>query len=149
MAKTEMTHIPYKGMGPAVTDLIGGQIQVLVASFPSIMSHIKAGKIRGLAVTSTARSKFAPDMPTVSVAVPDYSVALWWGIFAPPGLAQPLLDRLNSEIRAVAASPEMREVFEKEGADSAAMTAGEFAAFVRSDIEKWRSVARERNIAAD
>jgi tripartite-type tricarboxylate transporter receptor subunit TctC len=149
MAKTEMTHIPYKGMGPAVTDLIGGQIQVLVASFPSIMSHIKAGKIRALAVTSTARSKFAPDMPTVSAAVPDYSVTLWWGIFAPPGMAQPLLDRLNSEIRAVTASSEMREVFEKEGADSAAMTAGEFAAFVRSDIEKWRSVARERNIAAD
>jgi tripartite-type tricarboxylate transporter receptor subunit TctC len=88
-------------------------------------------------------------MPTVSAAVPDYSVTLWWGIFAPPGMAQPLLDRLNSEIRAVTASSEMREVFEKEGADSAAMTAGEFAAFVRSDIEKWRSVARERNIAAD
>ncbi len=150
MANVEMTHVPYKGIGNAITDMIGGQLQMVIASFPSIAEQAKAGKVRSLAVTSAKRSKFATDLPTVAETVPGYDVELWWGIFAPAGAPQPLVQRLNSEIRAIIATPEMQKRFAQEGADpSLSMTSEEFAAYVRSEIEKWRKVAKERNITAD
>jgi tripartite-type tricarboxylate transporter receptor subunit TctC len=113
------------------------------------MPHVKGGKVRALAVTSTSRSKFAPDLPTVAETVPGFSVESWWGVLAPAATPQPVVNRLNAEIRAIVSSPEMREVFDKEGVDSVSMTAGEFTAFVRSDIEKWRNVARKLDIVAE
>ncbi len=150
MARVEMTHVPYKGISNAITDMIGGQLQMVIASFPSIAEQAKAGKVRSLAVTSAKRSKFAPELATVADTVPGYNVELWWGIFAPAGMPQSMVERLNAEIRKIIATPEMQKRFAQEGADpSTSMTAGEFAAYVRADIEKWRKVASERNITAD
>lgn len=150
MANVEMTHVPYKGIGNAITEMMGGRLQMVIASFPSIAEQARAGKVRSLAVTSAKRSKFAPDLLTVAETVPGYDVELWWGVLAPAGMPQPMVDRLNVEIRAIIATPDMQKRFAQEGADpSTAMTAGEFAAYVRADIEKWRKVAKERNIVAD
>lgn len=149
MAGSEMTHVPFKGGGPALTNLIGGHIQVMMFAYSTLMPHVKSGKVRALAVTSPSRSRFAPDLPTVSDTVPGFSVESWWGVFAPAATPQPVVNRLNAEIRAIVSSPEMREVFEKEGVDSASMTAGEFTAFVHANIDKWRNVARRLHIVAE
>ena len=149
MAGSEMTHVPFKGGGPAVTNLIGGHIQVMMFAYSTLMPHVKSGKIRALAVTSLSRSRFAPDLPTVAETVPGFSVESWWGVFAPATTPQPVVNRLNAEIRGIVSSPEMRGVFDKEGVDPASMTAGEFTGFVRSDIDKWRDVARKLKIVAE
>ncbi|MBI4291009.1 MAG: tripartite tricarboxylate transporter substrate binding protein [Betaproteobacteria bacterium] len=149
MAGTEMTHVPYKGGGLAVTDLIGGRIQVMLFSYSTVMPHVKGGKLRALAVSSLTRSKFTPDLPTLSETVHGFTDESWWGTFVPAGTPQPVVNRLNSEIRAIVLSPEMRNAFEKEGVDSGSMTVGEFTSFVRSDIDKWRNVARKLNIVAE
>ena len=149
MAGSEMTHVPFKGGGPAVTSLIGGHIQVTMLGYSTLIAHVKNGKVRALAVTSASRSRFAPDLPTVAETVPGFSAESWWGVFAPAGTPRPAVNRLNAEIRAIVASTDMREVFEKEGVDPGSMTAGEFSAFVHSDIDKWRNVARKLNIVAE
>ena len=118
MAGSEMTHVPFKGGGPAVTNLIGGHIQVMMFAYSTLMPHVKGGKIRALAVTSLSRSRFAPDLPTVAETVPGFSVESWWGVFAPAAAPQPVVNRLNAEIRGIALSPEMRGVFDKEGVES-------------------------------
>lgn len=148
LAGTEMTHVPFKGGGPALTNLVGGHIQVMMFAYSTLMPHVKGGKVRALAVTSLSRSRFAPELPTVAETIPGFSVESWWGVFAPAATPPPVVNRLNAEIRGIVSSPEMREVFDKEGVDPASMTAGEFTAFVRSDIDKWRDVARKLDIAA-
>jgi tripartite-type tricarboxylate transporter receptor subunit TctC len=152
LAGTEMTHIPFKGGASAVTSLIGGHIDLMLFSYPTHMPHVKSGKLRALAVTSASRSKFAPDLPTVSETIPGFTYVSWWGISAPAGTPQAVVDRLNAEIRAIVVLPEMREVFDKEGVDASeasTMTAAAFAAFVRSDLERWRDVARKQQIVAE
>jgi len=149
MAQSEMTHVPYKGSAAAILDLVAGRIQVMVGSFPTTQSHIKSGKLRALGVTSASPSRFAPDMPPVAATVRGYEVEVWWGLFAPGTLARPLVERLNADLRAIVASTEMREVFEKDGVHAGALGAAESAAFVRADIEKWREVARKQNIVVD
>lgn len=145
-----MMHVPYKGAGNAITDLFGGQLQMMFASFPSISGQVKAGKVRALAVTSPQKSKFAPDLPTVAATVPGYEVELWWGVFAPAGTPPALVQRLNAEIRAIAEAPDMQERFAQEGADPAAtMNPAQFATHVSAEIEKWRRVAKDRNIKAE
>lgn len=149
MAGTEMTHVPFKGGGPAVTNLIAGHIQVMIFAFSTLMPHIKSGKVRALAVTSPSRSRFAPDLPAISETVPGFSNESWWGVFAPGATSPALVSRFNAEFRAIAAMPEMREVFEREGVNPGTMTAEQFAAFVHSDIDNWRAVARKLNIAVE
>jgi tripartite-type tricarboxylate transporter receptor subunit TctC len=152
LAATEMTHIPFKGGASAVTSLIGGHIDLMLFSYPTLMPHVKSGKLRALAVTSASRSKLAPDLPTVSETIPGFTYVSWWGISAPAGTPQAVVDRLNAEIRAIVVLPEMREVFDKEGVDASeasTMTAAAFAAFVRSDLERWRDVARKLQIVAE
>lgn len=151
-AGSEMTHIPFKGGASAVTSLIGGHIDVMLFSYPTLMPHVKSGKVRALAVTSASRSRFAPDLPTVSDTVPGFTYQTWWGISAPAGTPQAVVNRLNAEIRAIVLLPEMRDVFDKEGvdaSDASTMTAAAFAAFVHSDIDRWRDVARKLQIVAE
>jgi len=149
MAQSDMTHVPYKGSAAAILDLVAGRIQVMVGSFPTTQSHIKSGKLRALGVTSASSSRFAPDVPPVAATVRGYEVEVWWGLFAPGALPRPLVERLNADLRAIVASAEMREVFEKDGVHPGALAAAESAAFVRADIEKWREVARKQNIVVD
>ncbi len=149
MARIEMTHVPYKGISAAITDMMGARLDVAIASFPSIFGQIKSGKVRGLAVTSPARSQFAPELPTVAEAVPGYDVELWWGVLAPPKLPDAMVARLNSEIVALAQEPEMRERIAQEGAVPTPISATAFAGIIKRDVETWRSIARERKITAE
>ena len=146
MASVEMTHVPYRGISNVVTDLMSGQVQLVISSFPSIAELVNAGKLRGLAVTSAQRSSFAPALPAVAETVPGYDVDLWWGVFAPAGLPPAMVEQLNREIRAIITDEEMRQRFAQEGALPTPIAAAEFAAVVRADLDKWRKVARERDI---
>jgi tripartite-type tricarboxylate transporter receptor subunit TctC len=146
-ADIKITHVPYKGMGPATNDLLGGQIQMLVASAPSILSQVKAGRVRALAVTTAERSPVAPELPSLEQAGYKGSASeLWWGILAPAGTPQPIVDRLNSEINKIILSPDMKDFFLKEGAEPAAMKPAEFEAFIASEIERWKKVAKAADI---
>jgi tripartite-type tricarboxylate transporter receptor subunit TctC len=146
-AGIRMTHVPYKGMGPATTDLLGGQIQVLVASAPSILGQVKGGRVRALAVTSANRSPVAPDLPSLEQSgYKGSATELWWGVLAPAGTPQPVVDRLNTEINKIILSAEMKEFFLKEGAEPAAMKPAEFEAFIAGEIERWKQVAKAADI---
>ena len=146
-AGIRMTHVPYKGMGPATNDLLAGQIQVLVASAPSILGQVKGGRVRALAVTSAARSPVAPDLPSLEQSGYKGSASeLWWGVLAPAGTPQPVVDRLNTEINKIIQSAEMKEFFLKEGAEPASMKPAEFEAFIAAEIERWKQVAKAADI---
>jgi tripartite-type tricarboxylate transporter receptor subunit TctC len=149
-AGIRMTHVPYKGMGPATNDLLGGQIQVLVASAPSILGQVKGGRVRALAVTTAARSPVAPELPSLEQSgYKGSATELWWGVLAPAGTPQPVVDRLNTEINRIIASAEMKEFFLKEGAEPAPMKAADFEAFIAAEIERWKQVAKAADIKAD
>jgi tripartite-type tricarboxylate transporter receptor subunit TctC len=149
-AHIKMTHVPYKGMPPAVTDVIGGHVDVLIASGPSIYQHVKAGKVRGLGVTSKGPSAVVPDLqPIAQMGVPNYSFELWWGILAPPGTPPDTVIQINIDVNKILNTPEMKEVFLREGAEPAPMSAAQFAATVRNEIEGWKKVAKDANIKAE
>lgn len=147
---TTMVHVPYKGMGPAATDLVGGQVQLTIASFPSVYGQVKAQRLRALAVTSTERSPFAPELPTVRESgVPSYAAELWWGLFVPAKTSPELIARLGAELRKALDSKEVRDKIAVEGAAPVPLTPAEFQKVVNADIEQWRSVAHKRGIKAD
>jgi tripartite-type tricarboxylate transporter receptor subunit TctC len=149
-AQIKMTHVPYKGMAPAVTDVIGGHVDVLVASAPSIYQHVKANKVRGLGVTSPGPSPVVPDLPSVAqMGVPNYTFELWWGLLAPPKTPPDVVIQINIDVNRILATPEMREVFLREGAEPAPMSAAQFAGTIRREIDGWKKVARDSNIKAE
>ena len=149
-ADIKLTHVPYKGMGPATNDLLGGQIQLLVASAPSILGQVKGGRVRALAVTSATRSPVAPELPSLEQSGYRGSASeLWWGVLAPAGTPQPVVDRLNGEINKIIQSPEMKAFFLKEGAEPASMKPAEFETFIAAEIERWKKVAKAADIKAD
>jgi tripartite-type tricarboxylate transporter receptor subunit TctC len=146
-AHIRMTHVPYKGMLPAVTDVIGGHVDVLIASAPSIYQNVKAGKVRGLGVTSKGASPVVPDLsPLATMGVPNYSFELWWGILAPPHTSPEIVIQANIDVNRILATPEMKEVFLREGAEPAPMSVAEFAAAIRNEIGDWKKVAARANI---
>jgi tripartite-type tricarboxylate transporter receptor subunit TctC len=144
-----MTHVRYRGLANAITDLMGRQVELIIASFPSILGLLKAGQVRGLAVTSAERSPFVPELPPIADTVPGYAAELWWGVFAPAGMPPAMVARLNAEIGAIITQPEMRERFAQEGALPSPIASDQFAAIVRSDLDMWRRIAKERNITAE
>lgn len=146
-AKIRMTHVPYKGMAPAVTDVIGGHVDVLIASAPSIYQHVKAGKVRGIGVTSKGPSAVVPDLqPVSSAGLPNYSFELWWGVLAPPKVPADIVAQINSDMNRILGTTEMREVFLREGAEPATMTPQQFANTIRTEIEGWKKVAETAGI---
>ncbi|MBB1631549.1 tripartite tricarboxylate transporter substrate binding protein [Cupriavidus sp. UME77] len=146
-ADIKLTHVPYKGISPAVTDMVGGQIQMMVASAPSILSQVKSGRVRALAVTTAGRSPVAPDLvPLEQAGYKGSAVELWWGILAPAGTPQALVDKLNGEIGKIVQSQDMKAFLLKEGAEPAVMKPAEFATFIASEVERWRKVAKAADI---
>lgn len=150
VAKIKMTHVPYKGMGPAVNDLMSGQIDMIIASAPSLLNHVNNEKIRGLAVTTAKRSEIAPKIP----ALGDYgysagAVDLWWGVLAPAGTPQAVVQKLNSTINKIIASEEMKAFFLKQGASPVAMSPAEFSAYISNELARWKRVAAAANIQAE
>jgi tripartite-type tricarboxylate transporter receptor subunit TctC len=149
-AQISITHVPYKGMSPAVTDVIGGHVDVLIASAPSIYQQVKAGKVRALGVTSKGPSAVVPGLHSIAeMGLPGYSFELWWGILAPPGTPAELVAKINADVNRILATPEIREMFLREGAEPAIMTPAQFAGTIRDEIEGWKKVAKKANIKAE
>jgi len=147
--KLFITHIPYRGMGPAVTDLIGGQTQVLMASGPSLLPMVRAGKVRAIGVTSLKPSPIAPDLPPLATAVPGYEFALWWGLLAPAGTPSAVVNKLNGAVNQILGKASVKDYFLREGAEANPMTAQQFGAIVAQDVERWKRLARAQNIVAE
>lgn len=142
--KTDMTHIPYKGAGQAITDLIGGQVQFFFSSASAIMNHIKGGKVKALAVSTPRRLASLPNVPTVAeVAAPGFEFSLWGGYFVPRETPDAIVNRLNAEILKVLAEPELRARFEADGSAVEPMSPAQFGAFVKADTEKYARLVRQ------
>jgi len=143
LAKVDMVHIPYKGSAPAMTDMIGGQVQVMFDNMPSALPHVKAGKLRALAVTSAQRSPSAPDVITMGEAgVPGFDVQSWFGLVAPKGTPKDIIARVNAEAVNALATAEIRERFLDLGAVPAPMSPEAFGDFIRAEIIRWSEVVK-------
>jgi tripartite-type tricarboxylate transporter receptor subunit TctC len=150
MTKTYMLHIPYKGSAPVVADLIAGQVDVMFDNMPNVIGHVRAGKLKALAVSTAQRSPLAPEIPTVAEAgVPGYEQQVWFGVLAPAGVPRDIITRLNTEIARVLNSAEVRERFGKQGVEVRTTTPEQFGEFVKSEVGRWGKVIREAGIKAD
>jgi tripartite-type tricarboxylate transporter receptor subunit TctC len=150
MAGVELQHVPYKGGGPAVGDLLGGQVQLMFATLPTVLEHVRAGKLRALGVTTAQRFAGAPDIPTIAEAgLPGYDVSGWSGLFAPARTPREAIDRLASETAKILADPALKQRFLAQGAQPAVKMPDEFAAFVDAEIQKWRQVAAASGMQAN
>ena len=150
MTGVDIVHVPYKGSGPAVVDLLGGQVEMMFDNLPSSAPHIKAGKLRPLGVTSKERSPTLPDVPTIAEAgVPGYEALSWFGVLVPAGTPDAVVTRLQQEIAKILADPAMRERFAELGAVPAGDTPAEFAAFIGSETAKWADVVQKAGITLE
>ena len=150
MAGVDLTHIPYKGSAQAVTDLIGGQVQAMFDNVPNVIAHVKAGRLRAIAITTSRRSPAFPDTPTVEESgVPGYLVSVWFGVVAPAGTPHDVVARLNAEINRVLALREVKERFVQAGIDIVGGTPEAFGAQIREQVATWGRVVKDANIKAD
>ena len=149
MSGTAMNHIPYKGTGPLITDLISGQVSVTIASAVPLSPQVKVGKLRGLAVTGPQRSPSFPDLPAIAETVPGYEVVNWFGILAPVGTPGTVVTRVNKELNAALATPALKGRLATQGADAVGGTAAEFGKLIRADYAKWARVVKESGAKVD
>jgi len=149
MAGIDVVHVPYKGSTPALTDVISGQDAVMSVNMPPAVPHVKAGKLRALAVTTRTRTPSMPDLPTVAETLPGYETVAWFGVLAPAGTPRDVVNRLSAEIGRIARSPEMRERLAGMGAEPVGGTPEEFAAVMARDIAKWTELAKSVGIKID
>jgi tripartite-type tricarboxylate transporter receptor subunit TctC len=150
MTGAEMIHVPYKGSGPAMTDLVGGQVNTMCETVPASMQLIKAGKLRALGVTTAKRISMLPDVPTTAEqGMPGYEVASMFGVLVPAGTPKPIIDRLNAELAKILATPEAQEQLLQQGAYAVQTTPEQAAARVRAEIAMWEKVIKQANIKSD
>ncbi|MDM0022238.1 tripartite tricarboxylate transporter substrate binding protein [Variovorax saccharolyticus] len=146
-AKIEMVHIPYKGMAPAFTDLLGGNLPVLISSPASAAAYIKSGRMRGVAVTGAKRSPFVPDVPTVGeVGLPGAQVESWWGLLGPAKMPPAVVKRLNDELNWAMSQPDMRDLMAREGASIMAGSPEDLKKVIAADLARWSKLIRDRDI---
>jgi len=149
MAGVELLHVPYRGAAPALTDLMGGQVQVMFPTMPASIQYVRVGKLRALAVTSATRSEALPDIPSVGEFVPGYDATTWYGLAAPKNTPAEIVDKLNKEIKAALADPKLRARLAELGAEPLAMSPAEFATFIADETEKWGKVVKFAGIKAE
>lgn len=150
VAGVKLTHVPFNGLGPALTALLGGTVQVLVASLPSVLPHVRSGKMRALAVTGTQRSPIVPDVPAAAEAgLAGFELETWWGVLGPVGIPAPVLKRLNEEINAVLATPDLRELLARDGAVPRPGSPDDFAGLIRAEIPRLRKVIQDARIVGE
>ncbi len=146
--KGNMTHVPYKGAGPALNDLLGGHVDLYFPGFPAVIPLVKAGKMKLLAVSSAQRSAIAPEVPTVAeaIGIKDFDFTLWVGFFAPRGTPKEVVTRLNAAINDILAQPDVKEKMSEAGADIVPMSAAQFAAFMKAESDKYMRIIQETGI---
>jgi len=150
MTGTDLLHVPYKGSAPAMTDLLGGQINIMFDNMPSAIQHVRSGKLRPIAVTTAKRSPEMPDIPTIAEAgVPGYEAMSWFGLFAPAATPKPVLDKLNAALVKVLNQADVKKKIAEQGGDVVAETPEQFAAFIKSETAKWGKVVKESGATVD
>jgi len=146
MTGIKMLHVPYKGTGPAVTDLLGGRIDVMFAPGPVVDQLVQSGQLRALGVTDTTRSKFYPDVPPVADAVPGYESVGWFGLLAPPGTPREIVNRLNEVIVAAMGTQQFRDHLATLGAEPKPQTPDEFGRYINADVAKWSKLVKDNDV---
>jgi tripartite-type tricarboxylate transporter receptor subunit TctC len=150
MTGVDMVHVPYKGSGPALTDLMAGQVSVMFDNLPSSMPYIRAGRLRAIAVTTRDRFAALPDVPTIAESgVPGYEAIAWFGMVAPAAVPRDVIMRLNAEINRAVRLPEVQERFAQQGAIPEPITPEAFGAFIRGEIVKWAKVVKVSGAKVD
>jgi tripartite-type tricarboxylate transporter receptor subunit TctC len=148
--KTSMTHVPYRGTGPAVTDLLGGTIDVMFLPIHVALQHVKAGSLKALAISSDKPHPLLPDVPPLrQLDMGQLDVEMWYGILAPKGTPKAIVDRLNAELKAILALPETKTAFETQGMSPAHSTPDEFRALMAKDAQRWAEVVKAQGITAE
>jgi tripartite-type tricarboxylate transporter receptor subunit TctC len=150
MTGVDMVHVPYKGSAPALTDLIGGQVDLMFDNMPSSIEFVRAGKLRAVAVTTAHRSPALPDVPTVAESgVPGYEATAWFGVLATGGTPKPIVDKLSAEIQKMVKRPEVRAKLAEQGAEPVGDTPEEFRTFIKAELEKWATVVKASGARVD
>ncbi|MES2712684.1 MAG: tripartite tricarboxylate transporter substrate binding protein [Pseudomonadota bacterium] len=144
-----MQHVPYRGGAPAVTDLLGGKFEIIASPLVEVIEHIRAGRLRALAVTTARRAALVPDVQTVAETLPGYEVALWNGVLAPAGTPTDAVRRLAQEIQAALRTPELRERLAQQGSEAVGSGPEEFATFIAAELPKWAELVRISGASAD
>jgi tripartite-type tricarboxylate transporter receptor subunit TctC len=149
VAGVNLQHVPYKGGGPAMQDVVAGHVKVMFSSLVQTTPFIKSGALRALGTGGSKRNPVLPDVPTIAEAgVPGYEANNWWGLMAPAGTPQPIIDKLYADVQEVLKSPELTAAFDREGAAAVTMSTPEFAHYIETEIAKWGRVVKEGNIKA-
>ena len=149
-ANLKLVHVPYKGTGPAIADLLGSQVETMMDQLTASIEHIRGGRLKALAVSSKKRSPLLPNVPTLAESgVPGYEASTFTGIFAPAGVPGPVVDKLTAALRRALSNEEVRKHYQSMGVDIMDMSRSEFDAYVRADYEKWRTIASEGNIVVE
>ena len=148
-AGIDVVHIPYKGGGPAMADVMGGQAQMVMPSLIQVVPHIKSGRLKALGTSGTRRSSLLPDVPAIAETLPGYESQNWWGLLVPAHTPQPIVDRLYAATSEVLQSKETGKRMETEGAETVRMTPAEFGRFIAAELAKWSKVARDVGIQAE
>jgi len=146
MTGVKMQHVPYRGAAPAITDMLGGQVQVIFDNMPSIIQHIRSGSLRALAVTTAEPSAQLPDVPTVAATVPGYEASALFGMGAPKNTPKEIITKLNTEINAILAEPEMKKRLVELGGEPLIQTPEKFGADIVAETEKWKKVIEEAKV---
>ena len=150
MAKVKLVHVPFKGAGPAVTSLLGGHVQLMFGSMPAVQPHLKSGKLKALAVSTTKRSSVAPELPTIAESgLPGFEVVTWYGLFLPTGTSKAIVDRLYTETKKSLNDPEIDSVLKKQGFEIGGNSPAEFTIMIKNEIKNFSKVIRESNIRLD
>lgn len=150
MAGIKMLHVPYKSSAQMTTDILGGHIDLMFLNPAVVLPHIKSGALRAIAITSTSRAPYAPEIPTIAESgVPGYEVTSWYGVFAPAGTPQPVIAKLNADLVKVMALPEIRSQFIARGDEPSASTSEQFGSFLKSELAKWNKVIKQGDIKPD
>jgi tripartite-type tricarboxylate transporter receptor subunit TctC len=149
-AKIELVHVPYRGTGPSLIDLLAGQVQLTLTSVPSVLPHVQSGKLRALAITGNSRLPAVPSVPTFNESgLPGVSVEIWYGLLAPSRTPAAIVDRISKSVAEVAHMSDFKEKMSRSGAEPVGNTPAQFAAYFKSEREKWVKVAREANVKID
>jgi tripartite-type tricarboxylate transporter receptor subunit TctC len=149
MARIDMVHIPYKGAGPATIDLLAGQVQVMFAGLGAAITHIKSGKVRGIAVASAKRSVALPELPTIAESLPGFEASTWFALFAPAGTPKDIVSRLNAELGKVMARKDVQQQLVAQGYETLTSTPEQLAAQLKRDTTLWAGVIRTAGITPE